>query len=264
MIKTMKTLETLKGSALKHKKKTVLLALIVLLGLTGAVFMASGKGGMLTGMLNKNKVGAPVAEENSGIKQPDRTADIVGIVESVSGNEVKILKLNAADLPTGQGLGGQQRTGSGSGSSPSGQSGGQRQRPSDMGQGYGNGPGQASGAGNAAAKSARAAMIAELKKKSIGEDTVIVPVGIQMIKQGRPTGAGGPDMGSSAGGSTKNAGNTNNTGGTNNAGNGGTGQAQMGGQAASITDITTDGTVMIWLNASVTDKKVAEFVSIMG
>jgi hypothetical protein len=109
------------------------------------------------------------------------------------------------------------------------------------------------GSGNSGA--ARAAMIAELKKKSLGEETVTVPVGIQMTKMGgnRPSGSGP----SSGRGTTPQGGNNANPQGGNN-------QApqDVGGVQASLSDLTVDSMVSIWLNPKVTDKKVAEFVSI--
>jgi hypothetical protein len=81
------------------------------------------------------------------------------------------------------------------------------------------------GPGGAQDENSRATMLAELKKISTGEEKVIIPVGIKMLK-------------SSANGTKR----------------------EM--VEANLSDITNDKMITIWLNQSVTDKKVAEFVLI--
>lgn len=185
----METTENIEVKA-KKGKKTKIIAAVVVVVVAGAALYCTGAGkGLFKSSLN-NAAGNNSTPAVATIKNPDRTPEIMGLVESVSGNEVKILLLDAsampgANKPVGSGsantAGGTDTGGTNpnrSGNRPTGQS-GDRQ----------GGQGQA-GSGNAGA--ARATMIAELKKKSLGEETVTVPVGIQMTKRGgnRPSGSG--------------------------------------------------------------------------
>lgn len=161
--------------------------------------------------------------------QPQRPADIRGIVKSIVGNEVDILKV---DL--GQGRRASSTTnGTDSGSSTRSaitlSLGGNGGEAAVRGNGGGGRPGGFGGPGGPDSQTAtsRATMLAELKKLSTGEDKVVIPVGIQMLK-------------SSVNASAK--------------------KREM--VEASLSDITPDKTITIWLNTQVTDKKVAEFVLI--
>jgi len=69
----------------------------------------------------------------------------------------------------------------------------------------------------------RSAMLARMKEMSSGEEVVIVPVGIQMLKMDKDTG------------STINA---------------------------DLTDISKDSMISIWLNKEITDRQIANFVLI--
>lgn len=179
--------------------------------------------------------GAPVGEANPAgqpapgrprrpdFGQPQKPAEIRGIVKSIVGNEVTVLKVDmgsrrASSTPS---------TGSESSSTKatsfSLNGGGANRRMN--GGGFG-GPGGPEGQGGQNSGT-REQMLAKLKELSTGEEVVTIPVGIKMMK---------PDTSSA------------------------TGQRQM--IEASLTDITADKMITIWLNDAVKDKKVADFVLI--
>ena len=156
--------------------------------------------------------------------QPDRPADIRGIVKSITGNEAIILKVdmkarggqNASSTPGSDNTSGTQQAPAVSLNGAGVRQGGQGGRNFSGGQG-----GQGGGTVD------RTAMIARLKAMSTGEDTVIIPVGIKMLKSSTETNSKQRTM-----------------------------------IEASLSDITPDKSITIWLNSDVTDKKVAEFVLI--
>lgn len=241
----MKIVERLKGTANTKKRNMAIAAGAVLfIGCVGGFLYLSGKGGDLF------RPAAGGSQQNNttptGIKRPESNPDIMGIVESVSGNEVKILKLDSSSMP---GMNRNNNSGNGRSRNSSGTgSGTGSERP------QGNWQGEQGRTGSGSGSAARTAMLAELKKKSTGEETVIVPVGIQMIKMG--------------GGQKNISNNQNNSNDSNNSDNsnnqGGANRPPMGEETeATISDLAADKMVMIWLNSKVTDRKVAEFVSIM-
>jgi hypothetical protein len=269
----MKIMERLRGTAKNSKKKMIIVGAVVFIVCAGAFLYFSGAGAKFfkPSASNPSEKGDNQQQAATNIKRPDRNPDLMGLVESVSGNEVKILLLDASAMPqTGRNGGnstgnnggnrGQQAGAANSGQDNAGVQQGQT-GGSQRGQWQG---GQGGQAGNSeAAKAARAAMLTELKKKSTGEATIIVPVGIQMTKMGgfQPgAGNGGPRNG--AGNGNNNGGNAVNANAGGNNGNNGNRPAGAGEVAASFTDLTTDKMVMIWLNPKVTDRKIAEFVSI--
>jgi hypothetical protein len=73
----------------------------------------------------------------------------------------------------------------------------------------------------------RATMLEELKKLSTGEEKIMIPVGIQMLKAEVNTETKKREM-----------------------------------VEATLSDINADKMITVWLNAAVTDKKVAEFILI--
>ena len=155
--------------------------------------------------------------------QPDRPADIRGVVKSITGNEAIILKV---DMKAGRG-------GQNASSTPGIDNvSGTRQAPAvslngtggDRRAFAGGGPGGQGGQGGTVD---RAAMLARLKAMSTGEETVIIPVGIKMLKSEIDTSSKKRTM-----------------------------------IEASLSDIVSDKSITIWLNQSVTDKKIAEFVLI--
>lgn len=154
--------------------------------------------------------------------RPEERADISGLVKSVVGNEVTILKMDrpertndeAGNAANGQiedqapvaSLGGATTAGPGAGGGRPGVD-----APRD---------GQGGGEGFDSEK-----MLEMIRQNSTGEEKVIVPVGIQMLK-----------------------------GGSGNAGEG------AGEQEANLSDIKANSMIMIWLDSTVTDRQVAKFV----
>jgi hypothetical protein len=166
--------------------------------------------------------------------QPQRQADIRGVVKTMVGNEITVLKIN---MPTtGQrasSTGGTGNAGSTTKNAPAFSLGGDTpgaapvdRRAAGGPGGGGFGGGDRGGAGGNG-QTDRAAMLANLKALSTGEEKVIIPIGIKMLK-------------SEINSSTK--------------------KREM--VEATLTDITADKTITIWLNTAVTDKKVADFVLI--
>ena len=183
---------------------------------------------------NQNSTGTPQANGAGRNRMPDfgqpaRPADVRGVVKSITGNEADILVVNM-----GGGRGGQNAS-----STPNTNASGTKQAPaislggSGAGRqgggfgGYAGGQGGRGGAGGVGGGTVDpAARLAQLKALSTGEDTVVIPVGIKMLK-------------SSTDASNKRT-----------------------FVEASLSDIVSNKTITIWLNSSVTDKKVAEFVLI--
>lgn len=156
--------------------------------------------------------------------QPQKPADIRGIVKSIVGNEVTILKidnLNRRASSTVENRSGELSSSSARFSLSSGSprmGGGARGGQSGFG-----GPGDPGVNGQGVD---RAKMLEELKKLSTGEEKVVIPVGIKMLKPSVDTKQNGEML------------------------------------EATLNDITADKSITIWLNSNVSDKKVAEFVLI--
>jgi len=210
---------------LKYMNKRVIFLLFI------AIFVISGCANS-----SANSGLAPVADKN-GFKrpdfgQPDRKADINGIVKSIVGNEVVLIKFERPNRDNGapdnnqadQGgqfnqvrvLGG---SGQGGGARPSG----------GFTRGGGEGGFARGGTGGAAGATdaeSRVIMLERIKSMSSGEETVLIPVGIQMLK-----------MNQAADGSPTSA-------------------------EASLSDILPDKMINVWLDESVTDRKIASFVLI--
>lgn len=155
--------------------------------------------------------------------QPEREADVRGIVTSLVGNEATILEVqmgvgrNRASSTVEDAQSDSNETEKPS-VSLTGTTGG---APGMPGQSGGMGPGR-----YGASQTDRTDMIARLKEMSTGEAKIIIPVGIQMLK------------------SSSND----------------SGQREM--IEASLEDISADKTLTVWLDQSVSDRKVAEFVLI--
>ena len=160
--------------------------------------------------------------------QPSTSPEIRGLVKSVVGNEITVLKIDQIQhsaTSTASTTGETNRTPalSLSGAGGSARQGGFVARSGGQGGGGGfGGPG-----GDTNSTTDRAAMIARLTAMSTGEEKVIIPIGIKMLKAD-----------------------------SNSAGK----QRMM--VEATITDVTADKMLTIWLDTSVTDKKVASFVLI--
>lgn len=241
----MKIIEKLKRAAngSSAKKKTMIIAgTVVFIVFAGAALYLSGAAAKFfkpeSGMSGVKNGGQ---QQATTIKKPDRNPDITGFVESISGNEVKILLLDTSKMPqmNRENNAGQQGTGANSG-----QNNGSVQA------------GQAGSGNSDSAKEAKAAMIAELKKSSTGEETVTIPVGIQMIKGGF---SGGMQK-NGQNGSGNNSGNQNRQ--NSAGGNQDNAPRGEGETEASFSDLQVDAMISIWLNPQVADRKVAQFVSI--
>ena len=115
--------------------------------------------------------------------QPDRRADVRGVVKSIVGNEVTILKIempNRGASSTSDQTAGTKNSGSTaspaislSGGTARGNAGGR------SGAGFAGGSG---GPGGTMDTQARAQMLERLKAMSTGEEKIIIPVGIKMLK----------------------------------------------------------------------------------
>ncbi|MFZ2310151.1 MAG: hypothetical protein WAW11_01245, partial [Patescibacteria group bacterium] len=141
--------------------------------------------------------------------QPEAKPDVNGVVKSITGNEVVVLKVEM-----GQGFRNASSTPDGAPDKATTLSLG----TTSGGPGAGGGPGmgQRRQGGEASAED-RAQMLAKIKEMSTGEEKIIIPVGIKMLK--RSNEAGSREM-----------------------------------VEATLSDITSDKTLMIWLNKDVTDK----------
>lgn len=203
---------------MKNKKKIIIAAASFLVLLLAAALVW-----VFVGQNNKSGsdhfAGAPRMRQPD-FGQPDRVPDIRGVVKSIVGNEITILKI---DMPNRDGN---------SSSTPSkaaqtekttvNLAGGNRV-PGGMGGGMGR-PGEQN-------ENTRAEMLAKMKEMSTGEEQVIIPVGIQMLKFDTTSGKREP-------------------------------------VEASLADITADKSITIWTSSTSTDasasstKKMAEFVLI--
>ncbi len=155
--------------------------------------------------------------------QPDRPADIIGLVKSITGNEATVIKIDRSERAKREAS-----ESEGDGNSPEG---GEERGGFNLKMVSGGGGGKmmgAGGPGQGTDEDSRAAMIERVKEMSSGEEKVIIPIGIRMLK---------PDLSSAA-----------------------KGQPEI--LEAVLTDITADKMINIWLDESATDKKVAEFVMI--
>ncbi|MFA5155537.1 MAG: hypothetical protein WC453_03835 [Patescibacteria group bacterium] len=162
--------------------------------------------------------------------QPQRQADLRGVVTSVIGNEVNVLKIannagrRASSTPEDAGAaatsGAPNISLSGTGNNRAGSPGG-------FAAGGQRGGGPAGNPGFSGGQTDRAAMLEQLKAMSTGQETIIIPVGSKMMKFSVDAG-------------TK----------------------QRTAIEANLTDISADKMITVWLDSSVTDKSVAEFVLI--
>jgi len=204
-----------------------------------ALFILAGcSSSNVAGSKNQPSVSGADRGRRPDFGQPDRPADIRGIVRSLIGNEATILKI---DLPSRQASSTPEK-----GATPArealslsdagaGPIGGQARMPGgDFGGPGGRESRDSQGSGT------REQMLVRLKEMSTGEEKIIIPVGIKMMKAGS---------------------------------NSSTGKREM--VEATLADITTDKTLMIWLNANngvnptatgtstaESDRKIADFVLI--
>ncbi len=194
---------------------------------------------ILSGCSNSNQNNTSSNQEinrRPDFGQPERTPDISGLVKSITGNQVTIIKLDrpgrASSTPE------ENTDNSNNQNEQQGNTmifGGGAPRGGGAGGGFvyrGGGGGERPGGPRSADNSdSRAAMLERLKEMSSGEETVTIPVGIQMLK---------PE--------------TSNSNGT---------RQQPNMVEATLADITADKMIQVWLDESVPDRKIASFVLIM-
>lgn len=159
--------------------------------------------------------------------QPDKKADVRGVVKSVLGNEVTVIKI---DMPGRASSSPEQISGASSAEKTNKPTVSLSGAGSEGGRGGmgGRGAGGPGGFGGEQSSTSRADMLEKLKAMSSGEEKITIPVGIKMLKRDTESGTGSaPKM-----------------------------------VEATLADITSDKMLTIWLNASITDKKVAEFILI--
>ncbi|MFH0892441.1 MAG: hypothetical protein V1867_06715 [Candidatus Falkowbacteria bacterium] len=218
------------------KSKKLLLALLLI----SALFLTTACGrGVSDGAAGNPGGPGPDGFRRPDFGQPDREPDIRGLVKSITGNEVTILKIERPNLGNAEGNNESDETGGAANADrpngdrafvvSGGAGGGERRSGGFVMMG---GPGGAGGAGT----TDRAEMLKQLEAMSSGSETVTIPVGIQMLK---------PETAATA--DTANAGRTRN----------------MNMIEASLSDIQAEKMVSIWLDENVTDRKVASFVLVM-
>jgi len=152
--------------------------------------------------------------------QPEREADISGIVESITGNEITVLKMESPNKEN------QENTEK---NADNNEADGQSRNLGTAFSGTVGGPAMGGGMRNRSQMDSeqQAQMLARLKEMGAGEETIIIPVGIQMLK---------PD--------------------------GSDDQEQMSMSEAALSDITADKMISVWLDESITEKNIATFVLI--
>ena len=149
--------------------------------------------------------------------QPKEQPDIRGIVKSIVGNQVTVLKLDRPQNASEQ----NDETKKEDSDTASGNNAKIPVRMGGTGMMMG-GPGGRPGGEDES--STREDMLERIKAMSTGEETITIPVGIQMLK---PSSDGSKKM-------------------------------EM--VEASLSDIAADKSITVWLNKDITDKKVASFV----
>ena len=172
-------------------------------------FVLGGCSGNNSENINKNN-----SKEIKRFEQPEGEADIAGLVKSITGNQVTVLKIEMngmrksseemnfeknddSKVKTLTGATNIRKMGMGMGMSG--------RKPEDMDD------------------DSRSAMLEKMKEMSSGEEVVIIPVGIKMLKMDEDS-------------------------------------REM--VNADLTDISKDSMISIWLNKEITDRQIANFVLI--
>lgn len=150
--------------------------------------------------------------------QPERRPDIRGLVKKIIGNEVTILKIDRPDITEGEDNSKEDKSG-----------GDANQKNPTLGTGGvvpGMGPGMGMGRGTHSEEDVdQDAMIKRIEAMSSGEETIIVPVGIQMLMPDTDNPGGDPIE-------------------------------------ATLADIEKNKMIQIWLDDSAKDRQIASFVLI--
>jgi len=176
-------------------KKIIILPLFLLLILSAC---GSGSGNFSKGVPENGR---------PDFGQPERAVDINGLVKSVVGNEVTVLKIERPGM-VGANSGESNEDGAKTKTGMTGMSGGKMGGGGRLKQDV----------------DSRAAMLDKMKEMSTGEEKILIPVGIQMLKA-NPEDKGNP-------------------------------------LEANLSDIKDSSMLRIWLNEDVKDRKVASFVFI--
>lgn len=152
--------------------------------------------------------------------QPERMSDLRGLVKSSIGNEITLLKIERPQRDEDE---------LNQGDKTEEKEGGEETRALSM-SGGGGMPGMGRGMrGGGAGEDDEEQRLERMKSMASGEETVLIPVGIQMLKPDSSADSKEPQM-----------------------------------LEATLEDIKTDTMIQVWLNESVSDRKVAEFVLIMN
>lgn len=167
---------------------TLLAVLLVLTGCSSTSSNTSNNSGTTTNTTKNSNVRRP------DFGQPDRPADLRGVVTSIVGNEVTVLKIALNSGRRASSTPGNANNSSTTSNTPSFSLGGGAVRGGAGGADGGPGGFVRGGTGAAAGRPGgpggfgvggntdRATMIANLKAMSTGQEKIIIPVGIRMLK----------------------------------------------------------------------------------
>ncbi len=196
-------------------KKIVVLALFI------AIFVFSGCTKEQTQKQDNTVNKDDFAMRRPDFGQPEREVDIRGLVKSIVGNEITILKIDPSTRFARSGQDGEQEGEENdkdqkSGSLGIGMTGGGRM--SGMGRGSRPGSGEVDAG-------MQTEMLERMKEMSTGEETILIPIGIQMLKPSDNI-------------------------------------EKIEMVEATFEDVDQDKMIQVWLNQDITDRKVAEFVLI--
>jgi hypothetical protein len=163
-----------------------MLVLILLVGGLAWSYLSQGKSSGVNNQNNSSINSQKQSPQSQSV--PSRDADIIGMIESVKGNQITVLKFDPSNIPAaaGQQTGSKQKTDMsenaislgtsssgmpGAGGPPAGFSGGSSGPPAGFG-------------GSSSGTSTRATILSELKTASKGTETITVPIGIPILKAG--------------------------------------------------------------------------------
>jgi hypothetical protein len=220
------------GGFFKNKKIFIFIMIFLLGGVVFAYLLQEG----FSGIFAKNTTSVNSQKQNShGVNVPTRDADIVGMIESINGNKITILKFDPSNMPEYKEKGAAtQKTASKSGNaislgtSSSGMP-GAGAPPAGFVRSSGSSGGSGSLPGGGSSSTNRSTIMAELKKSSIGTETITVPIGIPILKKSTVGSDGQPQQ-----------------------------------EQEVFTDLTSDTVVNVWLKKTGENDSAAEFISVTG